>query len=145
MRKILALLLLVPLLYGTPTAKVYGESYDKKGETIERKDTIEPYRRGGFRSPRQGYNPGAGAPRRTTPDNAARPAPPRTTPAPRTGFGGFFGGMFGGLAMGAILGSLFNPFAGFSLGAPMLSLISFALWAIVIFAVIRMFRRRRES
>lgn len=146
MRKILVLLMLFPLVIGISTTEIYGESYEKQGE-VEQQGTIEPYKRGGIRSPRRSYNPGIGTPGRTTPtrpDNAARnPAPARTTPAPRTGFGGFLGGMFGGLALGTIMGSLFNPFAGFSLGFPLLSLLSIVLWVIVILAVVRMFRRRK--
>ncbi|RCW42362.1 hypothetical protein [Paenibacillus prosopidis] len=146
MRKMLVVLLLFPLVFGILTTEIYGESYEKQGE-LEQKDTIKPYKRGGIRSPRRSYNPGIGTPGRaapTRPDDAARnPTPPRTAPAPRAGFGGFFGGMFGGLALGTILGSLFNPFAGFSLGFPLLSLLSFVLWIIVIFVVVRMFRRRK--
>lgn len=146
MRKILVLLLLFPLVFGISTAEIYSESYEKPGQ-IEQNDTIKPYKRGAIRSPRRSYNPGIGTPGRAParPDNAVRnPAPPRTTPAPRTGFGGFFGGLFGGLAMGTILGSLFNPFSGFSLGYPLLSLLSVVLWIVVIFVVVRMIRRRKE-
>lgn len=115
-------------------------------------DTVRPeaVRRGGsFRSPPQRYNPGAGTPSRTParPDNTVRnPATPgaRPTPAPRTGFGGFFGGLFGGLALGTILGGLFNPFAGFSLGYPFLSIISFVLWIVVLFVLFRLFRKRNR-
>lgn len=149
MRKWIAVLLLIPaLLLGNTPASVNGESYEMQEEN-EQTGTFEPYKRGSFRSPRQGYNPGIGTPARTTPtrpDNAARnPAAPRTTPAPRTGFGGFFGGLFGGLALGTILGSLFNPFSGFSLGFPVLSVISLILWAVVIFAAVRLFRKRRKE
>ncbi|AJY75031.1 hypothetical protein [Paenibacillus beijingensis] len=146
MRKILVLLLLFPLLFGISTGEIYGESYEKPDQA-EQKGTIKPYKRGAIRSPRRSYNPGIGTPGRTTPargDNAVRnPAAPRTTPAPRTGFGGFFGGLFGGLALGTILGSLFNPFAGFTLGYPLLSLLSAALWIVGIFVVVRMIRRRK--
>ncbi|WP_274651143.1 hypothetical protein [Paenibacillus humicola] len=151
MRIILVLILLFPLAIGISTAQTSAgpnpaQSYEKQ-RAVEQKNTIEPFRRGAIRSPRRSYNPGIG-PGRTAParpDNAARnPAAPRTTPAPRTGFGGFFGGIFGGLALGTILGSLFNPFAGFSLGFPLLSLLSFALWLIVIVAIFRMFRRKKE-
>jgi hypothetical protein len=146
MRNILVLLLLFPLVFGISATEIYGMSYEKQGE-VEQNGTIKPYKRGGIRSPRRSYNPGIGTPGRTTParrDDAVRnTTPARTAPAPRTGFGRFFGGIFGGLALGTILGSLFNPFAGYSLGFPLLSLLSLALWAIVIFAVVRMFRRRK--
>lgn len=146
-RKLSFLLVLCTLVFGgVSSATVYGESYDIQRES-EQPGTVQPYKRGGYRSPTRTYNPGATNPTRTTPnrpDNAARtPAPARTTPAPRTGFGGFFGGLFGGLAFGAILGSLFNPFAGFSMGVPFLSLLSLLLWVVVIFAVVRMIRRRK--
>jgi hypothetical protein len=147
MKKWIVMLLLLPLiLFGNTPAAVYGEAYEMQEES-EQSGTFEPFKRGSYRSPRQGYNPGIGTPARTTPtrpDNAARnPTTPRTTPAPRTGFGGFFGGLFGGLALGTILGSLFNPFSGFSLGFPVLSIISLILWVVVIFAVVRFFRKRR--
>lgn len=106
-------------------------------------ESVQPLRRGGsYRSPPRSYNPGAGTPTRTTP---ARPGNPTTAPdtrptVPRTGFGGFFGG----LALGTILGGLFNPFAGFSLGYPFLSLISIFLWAAGIFALFRLFKGRNR-
>ncbi len=148
MKKVLILLLLFPLFFGISTADAqrYAESFEIQGET-DQSGTIEPFRRGGYRSPSRSYNPGVGNPGRTTPtrpDNAVR-NPTRMTPAPRTGFGGFFGGLFGGLALGTILGSLFNPFAGFSLGSPFLSLLSFALWIILIIVVVRMVRRSRHK
>ncbi|MFC3769025.1 hypothetical protein [Paenibacillus sp. GCM10012303] len=148
MRKFLMGMLLCMLAVGgMSSVTVIGEAYEIERES-EQPGTVQPYKRGGYRSPTRTYNPGATNPARTTPnrpDQATRnPAPARTTPAPRTGFGGFFGGLFGGLALGAILGSLFNPFAGFSMGAPFLSLLSFLLWGVVIYAVVRMFRRRRE-
>jgi hypothetical protein len=106
-------------------------------------DSVQPLRRGGsYRSPPRSYNPGAGTPTRTTP---ARPGSPTTAPdtrpnVPRTGFGGFFGG----LALGTILGGLFNPFAGFALGYPFLSLISIFLWVAGIFALFRLFKGRNR-
>ncbi|MBN2983714.1 MULTISPECIES: hypothetical protein [Cohnella] len=151
MRKLLVALMAMTLMSGLSAGVGYGEAHvlrhgSELTDSAISDSTIQPYRRGGsFRSPRTGYNPGVGNPRRTTPDNATR-NPPRTgttpAPAPRTGFGGFFGGLFGGLALGTILGGLFNPFAGFSLGAPFLSLISIALWIAVIYFVVRLFRRR---
>ncbi|TMV46229.1 hypothetical protein FE783_26395 [Paenibacillus mesophilus] len=149
MKKWIMMFVLIPMLmFGNTPAAVYGEEYQSQEETGQ-PGTFEPFKRGSFRSPRQGYNPGVGTPARTTParpDNAARtPTTPRTTPAPRTGFGGFFGGLFGGLALGTILGSLFNPFSGFSLGFPVLSIISLVLWAVAIFAVVRLFRKRRNE
>jgi hypothetical protein len=149
MRKILVLLLLFPLVIDISSAGAYAQPNDTKGQAEQiqpEQNTVQPFRRGAIRSPRRTYNPGV-TPGRTAParpDTAARnPAGPRTTPAPRTGFGGFFGGLFGGLALGTILGSLFNPFAGFTLGYPLLSLLSAVLWIVVIFVVVRMFRRRR--
>lgn len=149
MRTFIAMLLMLPLLFGNTSATVHSEPYEVQEESGQ-SGAFEPFKRGGsFRSPRQGYNPGIGTPARTTPtrpDNAARnPATPRTTPAPRTGFGGFFGGLFGGLALGTILGSLLNPFSGYSLGFPVLSLISFVLWIVVIFLGVRFFRKRRKG
>ncbi|MFD1957574.1 hypothetical protein ACFSL6_26240 [Paenibacillus thailandensis] len=144
MRKLLVLLLLIPLLFGLSATDIYGEPYANKGQE-EQQDTIKPYKRGAIRSPRRSYNPGITPATPARRDNTVRnPAPPRATPTPRTGFGGFLGGMFGGLALGTILGSLFNPFAGFSLGFPLLSLLSLALWIIVIFAVVRLFRKRKN-
>ncbi len=146
MRKLLILLLVFPLVFGCSTAEVFGEPNVNHSQE-EQDDTIHSYRRGGFRSPRRSYNPGIGTPGRTTrrPDqNVRNPGQPRTTPTPRTGFGGFFGGLFGGLALGTILGSLVNPFAGFSLGFPLLSLLSIGLWIIIIYAIIRLFRRRKQ-
>ena len=140
MKKVLVLLLVFPLVFEFLTTEIYGEPYVNKVQE-EQKDTIKAYKRGAFRSPRRSYNPGIGNPGRTAPDNTVRnPAQPRVTPTPRTGFGG----LFGGLALGTILGSLFNPFAGFSFGFPLLSLLSLALWVIIIFAVVRLFRRRKE-
>jgi hypothetical protein len=140
MRKILLLLMLFLLVFENSTAQIYGKSYDMQGQS-EQSGAIELYKRGGYRSPSRSYNPGITNPGRTTParpDNKVRNPTP-----PRTGFGGFFGGLFGGLALGTILGSLFNPFAGFSLGIPLLSLLSFALWLIIIFVVVRIIRRRK--
>lgn len=142
MRKLLILLLVFPLVFGCSTAEVFGEPNVNHSQE-EQDDTIHSYRRGGFRSPRRSYNPGIGTPGRTTrrPDqNVRNPGQPRTTPTPRTGFGG----LFGGLALGTILGSLVNPFAGFSLGFPLLSLLSIGLWIIIIYAIIRLFRRRKQ-
>ncbi len=93
MRKILVLVLLGTLVFGNSPAEVYSLSYEMQ-EEVKPSGTVEPFKRGGYRSPRGSYNPGIGSPGRTTParpDNAVRnPAPPRTTPSPRTGFGGFF-------------------------------------------------------
>jgi hypothetical protein len=140
MRKIFLLILLFLLIFENSTTQIYGESFDMQGQA-EQSGDIEPFKRGGYRSPTRSYNPGVTNPGRTTP---ARPGNAVRNPTPpRTGFGGFFGGLFGGLALGAILGSLFNPFAGFSLGFPLLSLLSFALWLIVIFVVVRIIRRRK--
>lgn len=126
-----------------------GSVHPGAGQAETVRPEAVPLRRGGsYRSPPRGYNPGAGSPARTTPsrpDNATRnPATPDTRPTPglRTGFGGFFGGLFGGLALGTILGGLFNPFAGFSLGYPILSIMSFVLWAVVLFFLFRLFRSR---
>ncbi|PYI51389.1 hypothetical protein [Paenibacillus flagellatus] len=151
MKRLLTALLAATLLFGCSTPIVRGETADAVQEEGDESGTLHPLKRGSYRSPPRTYNPGAGAGtgnvNRTTParpDNAARtPTAPRTTPAPRTGFGGFLGGMFGGLALGTILGSLFNPFAGFSLGFPVLSLFSFVIWIAVILVIVRLFRRRR--
>ncbi|MEF3303303.1 hypothetical protein [Paenibacillus sp. GYB003] len=149
MRKILMLMLLfaIAFAFGTPSAVVRGETIEAEREA-EQSATIEPYKRGGYRSAPGTYRPGIRNPATTTPGTntgVRNPAAPRTTtPAPRTGLGGFFGGMFGGLALGAIIGSLFNPFAGFSMGAPFLSLLSIVLYAVVIFVVVRLFRRRKQ-
>ncbi|MCM3781350.1 hypothetical protein M3231_00030 [Neobacillus mesonae] len=147
MKTLLVLLLMFPMLFELSTAELYSEPYVNKGQE-EQEDSIKTYRRGSFRSPRRSYNPGIGSPNRTNPtrqdQNVRNPNQPRTTPATRTGFGGFFGGMFGGLALGTILGSLFNPFAGFSHGVPFLSLLSLVFWIIIIYAVVRLFRRRKE-
>lgn len=144
----LTLLLLFAISFGIPAVVASGESNEFDRET-ERTDTIEPFKRGGYRSAPGTYRPGIRNPANTAPGGAntgvRNPATPgKTTPAPRTGYGGFFGGMFGGLALGTILGSLFNPFAGFSLGAPILSLLSLLLYAAVIFAVFRFIRKRKE-
>jgi hypothetical protein len=147
MRRILLLLFLFPLLFGNSTAVVYAQAYEMHGET-DQSNTIEPFIRGGYRSPSRSYNPGVGNPARSSPgrsDNVGNPANPRTTPSTRTGFGGFLGGMFGGLALGTILGSIFNPFAGFSLGSPLLSLLSFALWIVIILVVVRIIRRSKSK
>jgi hypothetical protein len=148
MKKWTALLLLAAcILYGfAPAAVCGGEPYPAVKDT-EQSNTVEPFRRGGYRSPRMGYKPGAGNPARTTPTqpgNAAR-NPAGAAPAPRTGFGGWFGGFFGGLAFGSLLGALFNPFYGFWMGYPFMSLISFVLWVALIYFVIRLFRRRRKE
>ncbi|WP_090643577.1 hypothetical protein [Paenibacillus sp. UNC496MF] len=154
MRKTLAFILLFSWVLGVSSLPAHGSSFEKPSydtrignqKEIERNYTVQPYRRGAIRSPRQSYNPGVG-PGRTSPrqdQNVRNPAAPRTSPAQRTGFGGIFGGLFGGLALGTIVGSLFNPFAGFSLGSPLLSLLSIGLWLIVILAIFRMFRSRKK-
>ncbi|MCM3127019.1 MULTISPECIES: hypothetical protein [unclassified Paenibacillus] len=148
MRKWLIMLLIILLINGICIAEINATpDPPEESNQMEQNSTIEPFRRGGFRSPRGTYNPGIRNPNRTNPsrqdNNVNNPSQPRTTPATRTGFGGF-GGLFGGLALGTIIGSLFNPFAGFSLGAPILSLLSLALWIVVIIAVVRLFRRKKE-
>jgi predicted lipid-binding transport protein (Tim44 family) len=156
MRKILVLLLMFHLVISVLPGHVSATAGPNEaqqhinriqGKAVQTEpNSVQPYRRGAIRSPRRSYNPGI-APGRTTPETPGRaarnPAAPGTRPAPRTGFGGFFGGLFGGLALGTIMGSLFNPFAGFSLGFPFLSLVSVVLWIIVIYAIVRMFRRGR--
>lgn len=142
MRKTLVIFLIFSLIFEFLTVEIYGEPYVNKVQE-EQKDTIKAKKRGAFRSPRRSYNPGIEAPGRTTPprqDKTVRnPAKPKA-PTPRTGFRG----MLGGFTLGTILGYLFNPFAGFSLGFPLLSLLSLALWFIIILAVVRLFRRRKE-
>ncbi|RKN84408.1 hypothetical protein [Paenibacillus ginsengarvi] len=151
MNKTIVFLLLIPLLMpGITPAAALEQSYEAQEPSSENADTVRPYKRGGsYRSPRQGYNPGIGTPARTTPatpNNTVRnPAAPKATPGTRTGFGGFFGGLFGGLALGTILGSLFNPFSGFSLGVPFLSIVSMLLWLLVIVFVVRLFRRKNNN
>ena len=151
MRKWTIVLLIFIIINGFSIAEINAtpdppEEYNQMEQSGT--GTIEPFRRGGFRSPRRTYNPGTRNPNRTNQgrqdNNVNNPSQPRTTPARGTGFGGF-GGLFGGLALGTIIGSLFNPFAGFSLGAPVLSLLSWALWIIVIVAVVRMFRNRKKK
>ncbi|NBD23047.1 hypothetical protein [Paenibacillus glycinis] len=156
MRRILVFFLLFSWVQGISSLHAQGNSYEKpsydtrsveKQRKIEQKNTVQAYRRGAIRSPRRSFNPGVG-PGRTAPsrqDQGGRnPAAARTSPAQRTGFGGFFGGLFGGLALGTIFSSLFNPFAGFSLGSPLLSLLSIVLWLIVIISLFRMFRSRKK-
>ncbi|GAK39130.1 hypothetical protein PUW24_22115 [Paenibacillus urinalis] len=148
MKKWMLVLLICILMNGFSIAEISATpDPPEESNRMEQRSNIEPFRRGGFRSPRRSYNPGIRNPNRTNQgrqdNNVNNPSQPRTTPA-RGGFGGL-GGLFGGLALGTIIGSLFNPFAGFSLGAPVLSLLSFALWIIVIVAVVRMFRNRRKK
>ncbi|MFK7693264.1 hypothetical protein [Paenibacillus sp. HJGM_3] len=142
-RMILLLLLVFPLMLGHANAPVYAEPYETYGDD-EQTNTIQPYKRGGYRSPSRSYNPGVGTPTRTTPTRPDTARTPVTT-TPRTGFGGFWGGMFGGLAFGTILGSLFNPMAGFTLGTPILSLLSIAIWVVLIVVVVRFIRRARNK
>jgi len=142
MKTILALFLSFALIFGATSPQVYGEPHPIQGD-IEQTDTVELYKRGGYRSPKRSYNPGIQNPARTTPGT---PGGAYRNPAtPRTGFGRFFGGLFGGLALGSIIGSLFNPFAGFSLGVPFLSLLSLVFWVVVIWIVVRLFRRRKQN
>jgi predicted lipid-binding transport protein (Tim44 family) len=151
MNKTIMLLLLIPLLMpGIAPAATLEQSYETQEQSDVNADTVRPYKRGGsYRSPRQGYNPGIGTPARTPPvapnPTVRKPSPPKATPGTRTGFGGFFGGLFGGLALGTILGSLFNPFSGFSLGVPFLSIVSMLLWLLVIVFVVRLFRRKNNN
>lgn len=143
MRNLLVVILLFPLVFANLPEYVYAQPQEYIQDQTDNSATFEPYKRGGFRSPRQGYNPGVRNPVRTTPDrpdNAVRTPPTRATPAPRMGLGG----LFGGLALGTIIGSLFNPFAGFSYGIPFLSLLSLALWLVLILAVVRLYRRRKR-
>jgi len=141
MRTIWTLILLLPLLLGASSEPINDVSYEMQGE-FEQLDDVEIYKRGGYISPRKSYNPRLENPSRTTP---GRPVNTIRNPAnSRTGFGGFFGGLFGGLALGTIFGSLFNPFAGFSLGVPFLSLLSLVFWFFIIFAIVRIFRRRKN-
>ncbi|SDW71336.1 hypothetical protein [Paenibacillus sp. PDC88] len=149
MRKWMIVLLIFIIMNGFSVAEVNATpDPPEESNQMEQSGTFEPFRRGSFRSPRRSYNPGIRNPNRTNQgrqdNNVNNPSQPRTTPTRGTGFGGL-GGLFGGLALGTIIGSLFNPFAGFSLGAPVLSLLSFALWIIVIVAVVRMFRNRRKK
>lgn len=145
MKTMLALILLLPLIFGAAAQSAASEPLGLHSAAVTappEDGAVVPLRRGGYRSPRRGYNPGARNPGATTPARPANPARttnPGTTPAPRTG--GFFGGLFGGLALGTIIGSLFNPFAGFSLGFPLLSLLSLGLWIVAIILIVRLFRR----
>ena len=153
----MVLLLLFAWVQGMSSLHAQADSSDKtsqdtqsveKQRKIEPNNTVQAYRRGAIRSPRRSFNPGVGsgraAPSRQEQGGGRNPAASRTSPAQRTGFGGFFGGLFGGLALSTIFNSLFNPFAGFSLGSPLLSLLSIVLWVIVILALFRMFRSRKK-
>lgn len=142
MRNLLIVILLFPFVIANLSEHIYAQPQHIQDQA-DNSGTVEPFKRGGYRSPRRGYNPGVTNPVRTTParpDNAVRTPPQKATPAPRMGLGG----LFGGLALGAIIGSLFNPFAGFSYGLPFLSLLSLALWAVLIFVVVRLYRRRQR-
>lgn len=116
------------------------------------------YREAAYRSGRRTYTggrtaPGAGA-RTGTPAGNVRTAPgtgPANPAAPYPNRGTGLGGLFGGFAAGALLGSLFNPFGlfggagyGTAYGGGM-SFLSLIVWGVVIYFVIRLFRRARHK
>lgn len=146
----LALLLCLGFAYGDP-GPVHAQTPAIQQDEPDGNNPVEPYG-GRYRSPRRSYNPGITDPNRAAParrPDAVTPDPryqtpqrPGTPAAPaRPGWGSFFGG----LALGTILGSLFNPFAGFHLGFPLLSFISLGLWVLAIWLIYRTIRRMRGS
>jgi hypothetical protein len=116
------------------------------------KDQIEPFARGGYRSPsgsfsggnraapRGGYTTGPRAPSSNVTRN------PRTQPGQQANPTSRWGGFFGGLATGAIIGHLLNPFGGFGYGGGGgFSLISILFWAVIIYFGYKLFRKFREK
>ncbi|CAG7657273.1 hypothetical protein ACFQI7_22420 [Paenibacillus allorhizosphaerae] len=118
------------------------------------------YQEAAYRSGRRPYTggrtspaPGAGA-RTGTPAGNVRTTPGTNPANPATGYpnrGTGLGGLFGGFAAGALLGSLFNPFGlfggggyGTAYGGGM-SFLSLIFWGVVIYFVIRLFRRARDN
>ena len=120
----------------------------EKQRKIEPNNTVQAYRRGAIRSPRRSFNPESAPAARRHPGRNKEAAAIRRLqerhPPSGPDSADFSAAYSGGLALSTIFNSLFNPFAGFSLGSPLLSLLSIVLWVILILALFRRFRAGRN-